>query len=75
MQRYETAKDCKVCGGYGFVPCHKCGGSKNSIANSFTGMFRALRCTHCNENGLELCSACSIDKQKVDEAEVDRAAS
>ena len=47
-----------MCGGYEFIPCRKCGGSKNSVANEFTAEFRALKCTHCTENGLEPCPAC-----------------
>lgn len=49
---------CSTCGGFEFIPCRKCGGSKNSVANNFTSEFRALRCTHCNENGMEPCPIC-----------------
>lgn len=28
------------------------------MKNSFTSEFKALRCTHCNENGLEPCPGC-----------------
>ena len=58
LQRYETANTCQVCAGFEFIPCRKCSGSKNSVSNKFTIEFRALRCTHCNENGLEACPAC-----------------
>ncbi len=58
MQRMETVKECGYCGGYEFIPCRKCSGTKNSIKNNFTSEFKALRCTHCNENGLEPCPAC-----------------
>ena len=53
-----------MCAGFEFVPCHKCGGSKNSVSNTFTIEFRALRCTHCNENGLEACPSCTEREDK-----------
>lgn len=59
LQRLETSKNCGFCGGYEFIPCRKCGGSKDSVKNTFTNEFKALRCTHCNENGLEPCPGCS----------------
>lgn len=55
----DSAKKCDNCGGYEFIPCLKCGGSKNSVANNFTSEFRALRCTSCNENGLQPCPQCN----------------
>ena len=57
-QRQDTTANCSVCGGYKFIPCRKCGGSKNSVANVFTANFRALKCTSCSENGMEPCPAC-----------------
>ena len=59
MQKLETANNCTACAGYGFIPCVKCGGSKNSVANNFTAEFRALKCTACNANGLQKCKLCS----------------
>ena len=59
FQRIETARNCQLCGGFEFIPCRKCDGSKNSVANKFTLEFKALRCTYCNENGLEHCPACA----------------
>lgn len=56
-----------MCGGYELIPCRKCGGSKNSVANEFTAEFRALKCTHCTENGLEPCPAC--EKRRADAKE------
>ncbi len=32
------------------------------MANNFTSEFRALRCTHCNENGMEPCPICEEKK-------------
>ena len=58
MQRLETVKECGYCGGYEFIPCRKCSGTKDSVRNNFTNEFKALRCTHCNENGLEPCPGC-----------------
>ncbi|XP_065846174.1 glutaredoxin domain-containing cysteine-rich protein 1-like [Oscarella lobularis] len=46
--------DCRACGAKGFVPCMWCNGSKKSIRNRYG----SLRCTVCNENGLQLCPEC-----------------
>lgn len=55
---------CNSCGGYRFVPCGMCHGSKKSVhRNNFTEEFCALRCMHCNENGLQRCQEC-IDQQE-----------
>ncbi|KAL5460500.1 hypothetical protein EMCRGX_G033951 [Ephydatia muelleri] len=53
------AQPCEICGGYRFILCRKCGGSKNSTRNTFTSEFRALKCTKCNHNGLEPCPKCT----------------
>lgn len=53
------AEPCEVCGGYRFILCRKCGGSKNSTRNNFTSEFRALKCIQCNHNGLEPCMKCA----------------
>ena len=49
---------CCKCGGYRFVLCTWCNGSKK-IFNSFTN----LKCTTCNEDGLIRCDAC-LDQQE-----------
>ncbi|KAL8579896.1 hypothetical protein ACOMHN_039683 [Nucella lapillus] len=55
---------CDTCGGYRFVPCVICHGSKRSVhRNNFTEEFFALRCMHCNEGGLQRCQDC-IDQQE-----------
>lgn len=55
---------CDNCGGYRFVPCAVCHGSKKSVhRNNFTEEFCALRCMHCNENGLQRCHEC-LDQQE-----------
>lgn len=35
--------------------------------NEFTIEFRALRCTHCNENGLEPCPKCTLKEEGEEE--------
>ncbi|XP_005104531.1 glutaredoxin domain-containing cysteine-rich protein CG31559 isoform X2 [Aplysia californica] len=55
---------CEKCGGYRFVPCETCHGSKRSlIRNHFTEEFCALRCMQCDENGLRRCDMCK-DQQE-----------
>ncbi|XP_003390163.1 PREDICTED: glutaredoxin domain-containing cysteine-rich protein CG31559-like [Amphimedon queenslandica] len=56
--KINTSITCQMCGGYDFIPCIKCGGSKNSVFNNFTSEFRALKCTACDENGLQPCPHC-----------------
>ena len=73
MQREERVSSCSTCGEHQYIPCTKCGGSKNSIANNFTQEFRALRCMKCNENGLEPCPECEERKGRRREQENTRA--
>ncbi|CAG5118212.1 unnamed protein product, partial [Candidula unifasciata] len=55
---------CEKCGGYRFLPCEFCHGSKRSLLrNHFTEEFCALRCMHCDENGLRRCDLCA-DQQE-----------
>lgn len=59
-QRVQHPDTCQTCGGFAFVPCPMCHGSKMSVfRNCFTDSFKALKCTACNENGLQPCSSCS----------------
>eukprot|EP00043_Microstomoeca_roanoka_P016800 m.173388 g.173388 ORF g.173388 m.173388 type:complete len:62 (-) comp16529_c0_seq7:183-368(-) len=60
LANFEDRKeDCAACGGRGFVPCNWCFGSKKSITNKFAeGYIRNLKCTVCNENGLQRCEQC-----------------
>uniref|UniRef100_A0A4W5JRL0 Glutaredoxin and cysteine rich domain containing 1 n=1 Tax=Hucho hucho TaxID=62062 RepID=A0A4W5JRL0_9TELE len=59
-QRVQHPHTCQTCGGFAFVPCPMCHGSKLSVfRNCFTDSFKALKCTWCNENGLQPCSSCS----------------
>eukprot|EP00052_Salpingoeca_macrocollata_P011537 m.88975 g.88975 ORF g.88975 m.88975 type:complete len:456 (+) comp18099_c0_seq2:662-2029(+) len=57
----RPTQDCTQCGGAGFVPCTWCQGSKKSIHNPFERediTKRALKCTVCNEIGLQRCELC-----------------
>jgi len=56
---------CKGCGGAGFITCNWCQGSGKSVKNPFhghqgaeVGMTAVLKCTVCNENGLQRCPVC-----------------
>ncbi|TRY54759.1 hypothetical protein DNTS_031274 [Danionella cerebrum] len=60
IERVQHPDTCQTCGGFAFVPCPMCHGSKMSVfRNCFTDSFKALKCTACNENGLQACSSCS----------------
>ncbi|KAF2983156.1 hypothetical protein EK904_011206, partial [Melospiza melodia maxima] len=55
-------EECFSCGGFGFLPCSACHGSKMSVLrNCFTDSFKALKCTACNENGLQRCRSCNYE--------------
>lgn len=58
---------CSLCGGYRFIPCFYCHGSKKSKRNCFTDEFCALRCIKCDDNGLMKCNLCNI---KADDTEL-----
>ncbi|XP_062333066.1 glutaredoxin domain-containing cysteine-rich protein 1 isoform X1 [Osmerus eperlanus] len=60
IERVQQPHTCQSCGGFAFVPCPMCHGSKMSVfRNCFTDSFKALKCTSCNENGLQPCLSCS----------------
>ncbi|XP_057707156.1 glutaredoxin domain-containing cysteine-rich protein 1 [Corythoichthys intestinalis] len=60
IERVQDPEMCQRCGGFAFVPCPTCHGSKMSVfRNCFTDSFKALKCTSCNENGLQPCGSCS----------------
>nr|XP_033802286.1 glutaredoxin domain-containing cysteine-rich protein 1 isoform X1 [Geotrypetes seraphini]XP_033802296.1 glutaredoxin domain-containing cysteine-rich protein 1 isoform X1 [Geotrypetes seraphini]XP_033802306.1 glutaredoxin domain-containing cysteine-rich protein 1 isoform X1 [Geotrypetes seraphini] len=60
IERVQHPHACTACGGYGFLPCSVCHGSKMSVfRNCFTDSFKALKCTACNENGLQRCKNCT----------------
>ncbi|XP_062282078.1 glutaredoxin domain-containing cysteine-rich protein 1 [Scomber scombrus] len=60
IERVQQPQTCQTCGGFAFIPCPTCHGSKMSVyRNCFTDSFKALKCTSCNENGLQPCVSCS----------------
>ncbi|XP_068025645.1 glutaredoxin domain-containing cysteine-rich protein 1 [Melanerpes formicivorus] len=60
IERVQHPHECLSCGGFGFLPCSACHGSKMSVfRNCFTDSFKALKCTACNENGLQRCQSCA----------------
>ncbi|XP_068180945.1 glutaredoxin domain-containing cysteine-rich protein 1 [Antennarius striatus] len=60
IERVQHPRMCQTCGDFAFIPCPMCHGSKMSVfRNCFTDSFKALKCTSCNENGLQPCSSCS----------------
>uniref|UniRef100_A0A3P8RXZ8 Glutaredoxin and cysteine rich domain containing 1 n=1 Tax=Amphiprion percula TaxID=161767 RepID=A0A3P8RXZ8_AMPPE len=60
IERVQHPQTCQTCGGFAFIPCPTCHGSKMSVfRNCFTDSFKALKCTSCNENGLQPCVSCS----------------
>ncbi|WAR00922.1 GRCR1-like protein [Mya arenaria] len=62
--KIQVRSHCDKCGGYRFLPCGFCHGSKKSLhRNEFTEEFCALRCMQCDENGLVRCDEC-IDQQE-----------
>ncbi|KAL8573461.1 hypothetical protein ACOMHN_032475 [Nucella lapillus] len=57
--KIQVRGHCDACGGFRYMPCTVCHGSKKSLyRNHFTEEFSALRCTSCNENGLQRCPQC-----------------
>ncbi|KAH3692278.1 glutaredoxin domain-containing cysteine-rich protein CG31559-like [Dreissena polymorpha] len=62
--KIQVRSNCEKCGGYRYLPCAMCHGSKKSLhRNDFTEEFCALRCMTCDENGLVRCDLC-IDQQE-----------
>lgn len=62
--KIQVRSSCGKCGGYRYLPCSFCHGSKKSLLrNNFTEEFCALRCMQCDENGLIRCDEC-IDQQE-----------
>ncbi|KAJ8335707.1 hypothetical protein SKAU_G00390490 [Synaphobranchus kaupii] len=61
IERVQHPHTCPTCGGFAFIPCPMCHGSKMSVfRNCFTDSFKALKCTACNENGLQTCPSCTL---------------
>ncbi|KAL3880804.1 hypothetical protein ACJMK2_033012 [Sinanodonta woodiana] len=64
FSKVMVRSSCDKCGGYRFMPCLVCHGSKKSVhRNDFTEEFCALRCMQCDENGLMRCDMC-LDQQE-----------
>lgn len=64
FQKIDVKSSCEKCGGYRYMPCNFCHGSKKSLRrNHFTDEFCALRCMQCDENGLLRCDLC-LDQQE-----------
>lgn len=63
LRRYKRIGQetiCDSCGGFRYLPCPVCNGSKKSIhRNHFTTEFVALKCINCNEAGLIRCNVCA----------------
>ncbi|XP_007890888.1 glutaredoxin domain-containing cysteine-rich protein 1 [Callorhinchus milii] len=61
IEKDQHPQECLACGGFAFVPCSVCHGSKMSgFRNCFTDSFKSLKCTSCNENGLQHCKLCAM---------------
>ncbi|RAL37054.1 hypothetical protein DM860_003976 [Cuscuta australis] len=62
----ESQGHCDSCGGIRFVLCSKCNGSTKILeeggggGGDGGGDWRRVRCGECNENGLVVCSLCSL---------------
>lgn len=62
FQKVSRPSRCDACGGYRYVPCPVCHGSKKSLRrNNFTEEFQTLRCVVCDANGLVKCEQCNTD--------------
>ncbi|XP_069050336.1 glutaredoxin domain-containing cysteine-rich protein 1 [Lepisosteus oculatus] len=60
IEKVQHPHECSTCGGFAFLPCSMCHGSKMSVfRNCFTDSFKALKCSSCNENGLQPCKSCT----------------
>jgi len=50
---------CQRCGGFRYINCIQCHGSKRSRKTRLSRQISVLRCTACNENGLQRCPECT----------------
>ena len=64
LQKVDGGHVCPGCGGYHYIPCVACHGSKKSQRNRsiFTEEFSALRCTACDDSGLVRCKLCDVTR-------------
>lgn len=60
LQNFERRNGpvCQVCGGFRYINCVHCHGSKCSRKTRISRQISVLRCTSCNENGLQRCPEC-----------------
>ncbi|KAF6216456.1 hypothetical protein GE061_000798 [Apolygus lucorum] len=55
----EACTTCQVCGGFRLLPCSSSAMEAKSVhRNQFSTELVALKCMHCDENGLIKCYAC-----------------
>lgn len=61
FEKFErrNSRVCPSCGGFRYINCTQCHGSKRSRKTRISREINVLRCTACNENGLQPCSECS----------------
>lgn len=59
-KRHSVGGVCRSCGGYRYLLCSVCGGSKKSVTHRhhFSEDLVALRCVSCDESGLIRCPEC-----------------
>ncbi|XP_076352531.1 uncharacterized protein LOC143247861 [Tachypleus tridentatus] len=59
-KRMSVGGVCQQCGGFRYLPCPLCGGSKKSAnhRHHFNIGYVALRCMNCDESGLIRCEHC-----------------
>ncbi|XP_031570667.1 glutaredoxin domain-containing cysteine-rich protein 1-like [Actinia tenebrosa] len=55
---------CETCGGYEYVNCTSCKGSKTSRKTRISREISVLKCTVCNENGLQRCPTCTGNSEQ-----------
>ncbi|XP_030836380.1 glutaredoxin domain-containing cysteine-rich protein 1 [Strongylocentrotus purpuratus] len=59
FEKHNPMISCNGCGGHRYIPCTFCNGSKKSLLrNNWTDSFIALKCSYCDENGLQKCPEC-----------------
>lgn len=60
LQDFERRNSavCQSCGGFRYINCIQCHGSKRSRRTRISRQISVLRCTSCNENGLQRCPEC-----------------
>eukprot|EP00730_Choanoeca_flexa_P012122 TRINITY_DN3357_c0_g1_i1.p1 TRINITY_DN3357_c0_g1~~TRINITY_DN3357_c0_g1_i1.p1 ORF type:complete len:634 (+),score=127.20 TRINITY_DN3357_c0_g1_i1:93-1994(+) len=68
VPKYDAGEGpCETCAGRFFIPCEWCGGDRKSVMSRFGSELVKLRCTVCNEQGLQKCPECQ-QQQALEEA-------